>query len=210
MIQHYKRKFKHYQAGRKKKILCNSYFVFCFLYIRSLKRESHSAAQRLAEEMEQFMDKSSSDYDSDLEIGDGMDNKLDDTHKMIKVIQPITSYRYVHSLNGKLSLSKMKTDPSYRTYFLVNYADISKSSDISHVVIDDSDVDDNDDDEIIDPLSQGINSSVKQEHNLDDIREKTLEHDRQQIKGIHFANAGGNNLKIINDYSVTSNTCMLL
>jgi len=157
--------------------------------------------------MENFMDKSSSDYESD----DEMNNELDDTHKMIKVIQPITSYRYVHSLNGKLSLSKMKTDPSYRTYFLVNYADISNSSDISHVVIDDSDVDDNDDDEvIIDALSQGINSSVKQEHNLDDIREKTLEHDRQQIKGIHFANAGGNNLKIINDYSVTSNTCMLL
>ncbi len=160
--------------------------------------------------MEQFMDKSSSDYDSDLASDDGTNNKLDDAHKMIKMIQPVTSYRYVHCLNGKLSLSKMKTDPSYRTYFLVNYAEISKSSDTSHVVIDDSDVDDNDDDVIIDALSQGMNSSVKQEHNLDDIREKTLEHDRQQIKGIHFANAGGNNLKIINDYSVTSNTCMLL
>jgi predicted small metal-binding protein len=156
------------------------------------------------------MDQSSDDFDSDIGSGDEMDDKQLGIHNMRKMIQPLTSYRYVHRLNGKLSSSKMKTDESYRTYFLKTYAGILDLADTSETMVDDSDIDDDDDDVVIETQSPQINSPIEQEHNLDDIREKTLEHDRQQIKGIQLANAGANNPKVINNYSVTSNACLLL
>jgi hypothetical protein len=47
-------------------------------------------------------------------------------------------------------------------------------------------------------------------NDLNDIREKTMEYDRQQIKGIHFANAGEENLRVVNSYQVASSTCILI
>jgi hypothetical protein len=179
--------------------------------IRNLKRDSHSAGQQLVQQMQDFMDRSSSDEDdSDLENHPGINDKQDSIYSRQKTIQPITSYRYVHHFNGKHSLSKMKSDEAYRTYFLKNFADCSKLPDTtSEIVIDDSDIDD-DDDIVIENSSPVINSSIEQEHNFDEIREKALEYDRQQIKGIQLANAGANNVKIINNYSVTSSTCILM
>jgi hypothetical protein len=171
---------------------------------RNLKRDSHSAGQHIVDQIEKFNDMSSDDYDSDIEGDQEIDGEQFDTFKGKKMIQPITSYRYVYRLNGKLSLSKMKTDQSYQKYFLKNHAEILKLVDTSEIVIDDSDNDD-DDDIMIENQSSNI-----QQHNLDDIREKTLEYDRQQIKGIQLANAGVNNLRITNNYSVTSSTCTLL
>jgi hypothetical protein len=179
--------------------------VYCV--IRNLERNSYSVDKHVVEQIENFMDLGS--YYFGRKADDDMNDQQGDIYNKRKINQPVSSYRYVHRLNGKLSLSKMKTDQSFRTYFLVNYAGISELTDTSQIVIDDSDVDDNDD-VIVETASSVIDFPVKQEHNLDAIREKTLEHDRQQIKGIHLANAGVNNPKIINDYSVTSNTCMLL
>ncbi len=155
------------------------------------------------------MDLSSDDSDGDFGNDNEMDSKQLDIHNMGKIIQPVTSYRYVHRLNGKHTLTKMKTDQSFRTYLLKNYADVSDLPDTSEIMIDDSDVDD-DDDIVIQNHSSEMNPSIEQEHNLDDIREKTLEFDRQQIKGIQLANAGANNPRVINNYSVTSHTCMLM
>jgi len=160
--------------------------------------------------METFMDMSSDDFESEIESDHKNDDKKFDMYNKRKTIQPITSYRYVHRFNGKHSLSKMKTDESYRTYFLKTYASVYGLPDTSEIVIDDSDIDDDDDDIVIENQLPVMNSSSKEEHNLDDIREKTLEYDRQQIKGIQLANAGANNLKIINNYSVTSSTCVIM
>ncbi|CAF3525513.1 unnamed protein product [Adineta steineri] len=171
---------------------------------RSLKRDSNSAAQKVMKQIEAYQDMSSDDYDSDLNEND------DNINSIKKTPQPITSYRYVHRLNGKLSSSKMKTDESYRTYFLANYIDRSDEPDTTNTMIDDSDSGDDNDDVITETPPQVENTPIKQEHNLDDIHEKTMEHDRQQIKGIQLANVGVNNPKIMNDYSVTSNTCILL
>ncbi|CAF0893381.1 unnamed protein product [Adineta steineri] len=171
---------------------------------RALKRDSNSAAQKVMKQIEAYQEMSSDDYHSDFEV---MEDNNDSTVK--RTPQPITSYRYVNRLNGKFSSSKMKTDESYRTYFLANYIDRSDEPDTTNTMIDDSDSDDNDD-VITETPPQVENTLIKPEHNLDDIHEKTMEHDRQQIKGIQLANVGVNNPKIINDYSVTSNTCMLL
>jgi hypothetical protein len=172
---------------------------------RDAKRNSHSAGQHVVEQMEYFMDISSSDYDSDLENDHEINDKQADMYKTQKIIQPTTSYRYVHRFNGQHSLSKMKNDESHRIYFLTNYADVSNLPDTSEDLINDSDDNDDDNDIVME-----VQSPIEQEHNLDDIRQKTLEYDRQQLKGIQLANAGSNNLKIINNYPMTSNTCILL
>ncbi|CAF3642827.1 unnamed protein product [Rotaria sordida] len=179
---------------------------------RNLKRDSHSAAKNIVEQMENFMDMSSDDYDSDIEN----DDKELDAYKARKMIQPITSYRYVHRLNAKLSLSKMKSGKSYRAYFLKYYAGFPYQSGTSDFAISDSDKDNDDDDDIVIENQSPINNTSieqqqqQQQYNLDDIREKTLEYNRQQIKGIQLANAGANNLKVVNNYSVTSNTCIVM
>ena len=44
---------------------------------------------------------------------------------------------------------------------------------------------------------------------MNDIRQKVIEYEQQQIPGVQLANVGNQNLKIINNYSVTSNACSL-
>jgi hypothetical protein len=103
----------------------------------------------------------------------------------------------------------MKTDESYGEFFSKTHAEILELAEASKIVIDDSD-DDDDGDVVIENQSPVVDHSNEQQHNLDDIREKTVEYDRQQMKGIQLANAGANNLRITNNYSVTSSTCTLL
>ncbi|CAF4100054.1 unnamed protein product [Rotaria sordida] len=169
---------------------------------RQFKQDSHSTNDEVVKRIEKFMNVISDDSDSETENEQEMNDKQFEIYNKTKVIQPITSYRYVRRLNGKFSLEKMKTDESYRKIFFKTYIFNSEVVDSSNLVIDDSEIDDEDEDE--------INSSIEQEHNLDDIREKTLEYNRQQVKGIQLANAGANNLKIINSYSVTSSTCIII
>lgn len=160
------------------------------------------------------MDISSDDYETDMDSDDESNNNNNQLqiYTTNKTIRPICSFRFIRRLNGKFSLEKMKTDDNYRLYFLYKCLQNNlELPDESKVMIDDFDTDNDDDDDIIvENQTPVINSSNNQEHNLDDIREKALEHDRQQIKGIQLANAGQNNLKIVNNYSVTSNTCTLL
>ena len=176
------------------------------MVIRTLKRDNHPAAQNVLEQMESYMDMSASDYTT--EDDSDSDNSKVNKDDVQKMIQPMTSYRYVYRLNINLSLSKMKRDSTHRKYFLRNHADISDQSGTSDIEIDDSDDDDND--IVTENQSSVVDTSTKQEHNLDDIREKTLEYEQRQVKGIQFANAGANNVKIINNYALTSKTCMIL
>ena len=142
--------------------------------------------------MENFLGMSSDDSDSDEETESKEVN-------ICATLKTTASYRFVHRLHGRHSLARMKNDELHRTHFLREYGGAISLPPVTENLIDDSD----DDDVVADPY-------VEQEHNLDDIREKTLEHDRQQLKGIHLANAGANNLKIVNHSSVTSSTCTLL
>lgn len=63
----------------------------------------------------------------------------------------------------------------------------------------------------VDALPNVINGNDKQDIDVDlnDIRQKTLEYDDKQLKGVRFANAGDNNLKIANNHSVNSSTCTI-
>ncbi|CAF0992020.1 unnamed protein product [Adineta ricciae] len=165
---------------------------------RQLKRDSHSAARKLVEQMDAFEDMSSDDNASDL---DENENDKDDSGPNIYAVKqtkaPTTSYRFVHRLNCKFTTSKMKIDQFARTRFCDNPQ--------GEAVTDDSDVDADDNNDVIIEKA----SLVPETHNLDEIREKTIEHERQRIKGVQLANANTTNPTIINDYSVTSSTCAL-
>ncbi|CAF1315304.1 unnamed protein product [Rotaria magnacalcarata] len=70
---------------------------------------------------------------------------------------------------------------------------------------------DDDDDDVKSPCT--TIATIEQqnvEHDSDNICQKTLEYERQQLKGVQFANAGSGNLKVMNSYIVTSNTCNLI
>jgi hypothetical protein len=177
---------------------------------RTLKRDSYSAGKHIVDQIDKFNEMSSDDYDSEIESDEELKGQQYDAYKRKKILQPITSYRYTYRLKGKLPLSKMKTDQSHEKYFVSDDAQISTYIQKSEIVIDDSDNDDDDDDVVIENQSSVINHSNVPQHNLDDIREKSLEYDRQQIKGIQLANAGANNLRITNNYTVTSTTCTIL
>ena len=168
--------------------------------------ENHLTGKNIIEQLDKYMDMSSDDYDSDLESDDGNNSKRLDLSKIANNASISTSYRYVRRLNSKFPLNKMKSDEFYRTYFLKNYADMFNLPDTPEVVIEDDDVDDDDSDVIMESSS----NEQKQEHNYDETRQKVDEFDRQQIKGIQFANAGSNNIKIVNNHAVTSNTCILM
>jgi FtsZ-interacting cell division protein YlmF len=152
--------------------------------------------------MVNFLNMSSDDADSDEESENEMESKQLNVSATQKTI---TSYRFVHRLHGRHSLARMKSDELHRTFFMREYGGFVSLPDVTENVIDDSD-----DDDVDTGPPPTTDSHVEQEHNLDDIREKTLEHDRQQLKGVHLANAGANNLKIVNHSSVTSSTCTLL
>ena len=154
------------------------------------------------------MEMSSDDFDTDFENDQELEGKEFDVYKVNKMIVPTTSYRYIHHLNKKFSLSKIENDEVHKKHFVNTFVDTSKVMGGPDIVINDDD--DDDDDIVIEDQTPLDHNSTEQETNLDDIRQKVLQHNQQQIKGIHLANAGANNIKVVNNYSVTSSTCTLM
>ncbi|CAF4356681.1 unnamed protein product [Rotaria sp. Silwood2] len=76
---------------------------------------------------------------------------------------------------------------------------------------DDSDDENYDDDNDVQVPDSVIKTDEQKsiDDNLSGIRQKTLEFDQNQIKGIQFANAGDRNLKIVNNHAINSTTCSI-
>ncbi|CAF4363391.1 unnamed protein product [Rotaria sp. Silwood2] len=76
---------------------------------------------------------------------------------------------------------------------------------------DDSDDENYDDDNDVQVPDSVIKTDEQKsiDDNLSGIRQKTLEFDQNQIKGIQFANAGDRNLKIVNNHTINSTTCSI-
>ncbi|CAF4890295.1 unnamed protein product, partial [Rotaria magnacalcarata] len=74
---------------------------------------------------------------------------------------------------------------------------------------DQEDHDDDNDVQTTDQINRVEDQQQSMEVALNDIRQKRLEYDRQQIKGVQFSNVGDGNLKVVNNSSVTSSTCIL-
>jgi hypothetical protein len=154
-----------------------------------------------------------SDFEEDdTELNHHPTNKSDNKTTTQKSVQPITFFRFVTRLNGRHSLSKMSSDQEIRSKVMAIFLNHSETLDIAKMADDfGNENHDDDDNDIVSP-GLIIQSEDKQHLDIDlnDIRRKGLEYDRQQLKGIQLANAGNGNLKVVNNYAVTSETCILI
>ncbi|CAF1563716.1 unnamed protein product [Rotaria magnacalcarata] len=153
-----------------------------------------------------------SDKEEDVdEVTKNSTNKKNVKTKAEHLVSPISLYRCVTRFNGRHSLAKMSNDYEILKKVGSIWSGNSDSIDITQLV-NDSDQEDHDDDNDVQTTDQ-INRVEDQQQSmevaLNDIRQKRLEYDRQQIKGVQFSNVGDGNLKVVNNSSVTSSTCIL-
>ena len=122
-----------------------------------------------------------------------------------KTVPPTTLLRFVTRLTGRHSLSKMSNDPAMASQMLTMFSSDSDNQNVADLI---QDSESDDDVECLNLIS----STIQQQSANDsqDIHQKILQHEQQQIKGIQLANAGSGNLKVVNNYSVTSSTCVLV
>ena len=170
--------------------------------------------------MEKCVDMSSSDEDEKSDNDDDAaattssypTHTKDDKTKRQKFIQPTSYFRFVTRLNNRYSLSKMSTDEEIRTKVLSICSSDQDVGDIVKMVNDsNSDAHDDDDNDVV-STDLNIQHEKKQvdDGDINDLRQKVVEYEQQQLKGVQFINAGDRNPKVMNNYAVTSGTCTLI
>ncbi|CAF3166483.1 unnamed protein product [Rotaria sp. Silwood2] len=183
---------------------------------RKVQRLSKSATTRLVDHMEKCNNMSSSDEeksdleDEDRKIDHQSKNKKNDQTNIQNFASPTSLFRIVTRLNGRYSLSKMRRDEEIRSQVMTISLDSSETLDLP-TMTDDSDDENYDDDNDVQVPDSVIKTDEQKsiDDNLSGIRQKTLEFDQNQIKGIQFANAGDRNLKIVNNHTINSTTCSI-
>ncbi|CAF3279289.1 unnamed protein product [Rotaria sp. Silwood2] len=183
---------------------------------RKVQRLSKSATTRLVDHMEKCNNMSSSDEeksdleDEDRKIDHQSKNKKNDQTNIQNFASPTSLFRIVTRLNGRYSLSKMRRDEEIRSQVMTISLDSSETLDLP-TMTDDSDDENYDDDNDVQVPDSVIKTDEQKsiDDNLSGIRQKTLEFDQNQIKGIQFANAGDRNLKIVNNHAINSTTCSI-
>lgn len=120
------------------------------------------------------------------------DLSSDEDEPVEKVLAPKVSYRFVQRLENRRSMKKMRNEENFRDKFIWHYIDSSKIPENISTLTDDSE------------------DEPEPNLDLDEIRKKTDEFDRKQIKTIQMANAGSQNPRILNSSAVTSNACSIL
>ncbi|CAF4749468.1 unnamed protein product [Rotaria sp. Silwood2] len=175
---------------------------------------SKSATKRLVDHVEKCGNMSSSDEDEfDLDDDNDKTNQQSKKKKngqanVQKFASPTSLFRIVTRLNGRHSLSKMRNDEEIRSQVMTISLDNSETVDMTKMVnnSDDENYDDNNDVQVPDfVITTDEHKNI--DADLNDIRQRTLEFNKNQIKGIQFANAGDRNLKIANNHAITSSTC---
>ncbi|CAF1171550.1 unnamed protein product, partial [Adineta ricciae] len=159
---------------------------------RNIESTNQSDVNKLVEYLNKCADFGSSDEEKDDEESDWKERS----------IAPISSFRFVTRLIGRCSHSKMKNDEEIRSKIISIFENTEETIDLTQVE------NDSDDDDVVSTHIEPQQATVNT--NLDDIRQKTSEYDQNQIKGVQFANAGSANLKVINNHSVTSETCVIV
>ena len=188
---------------------------------RNLSDEAHSKNAQLVKHMEECAElDSSSDEESDDDDGNqetqhSFSTNVDGFVNPSQSPAPATLYRHVTRLNGRHSQTRMINTKAYQEQLMRLQSTITRADEISSIAVDSTDdKGDNVVDDDQDVTFVNNPRPTAEEHNmeeaLDAIRQKTVEHDRQQLKGIQLANAGDGNLKVVNSYAVTSSTCNLI
>lgn len=188
---------------------------------RNLSNDALSENQKLVKHMEECADvDSSSDDDSD----DGNDDVKTESspsnkqHGAMTAEQnpaPTTLYAFLKNSKGRFSQTKMMNGDEFRERISKLKSSETRTAEMALLLNDSTEEKENncvDDDQDVTFVNntEVTNEQQNMDQALDDIRQKTIEHDRQQLKGIQLANAGDGNLKVVNSYPVTSSTCNLI
>jgi hypothetical protein len=181
----------------------NAVFTFEFARYRNVQRQTRSATKTLIQHMEKAANMSSSDDGGSSDDDD--DDPIGHQPRTQTSVTPVCLLRFVTRLNGRRPLSKMRNDASMVSQ-MISYLSNSSERESYCQAIDDSDSD-----EVVESPQPAL-TTVQQpcSDDLQDIHQTILQYDEQQIKGLQLANAGGGNLKLVNNYSVTSSTCALI
>ncbi|UJR34569.1 hypothetical protein I4U23_027345 [Adineta vaga] len=178
---------------------------------RNSDHSTNSESTNLVQQLQKRFNADSSDDGSDLSDYDSDTNSHENNkiYWKTKMSLSIPSFRLVTRFPTQCSPSKMNSDEKLISKIIPMFCDDSNddsecNEQIIHVV-DSNHPNDQPHGKIENQLI--VNSTI--EDDLNDIRQSTLEHERQQIRGIQFANAGHTNVRIINNYPITSNTCSL-
>ena len=156
----------------------------------------------LLQHLEKYANNSSVEEERDFNDDDNQSDHRKITQKTVPLVSHL---RIVTRLTGRHSLSKMSNNPAMTSQIMTIFSNNSQNQDVADLI---HDSDSDDDVECSNPLSTTIQQQSV--NDSQDIYQKILQHEQQQIKGIQLANAGSGNLKVVNNYSVTSNTCVLV
>ena len=151
------------------------------------------------------MEKAANMSSSDDASGSDEDDALDPQSRTQTTVPPACLLRFVTRLTGRRPLSKMRTDASMVSQAM-SYLSGKAERESYCQWIDDSDSDD-----VVESAQPTLKTAEQPcSDDLQDIHRTILQYEEQQIKGVQLANAGGGNLKLVNNYSVTSSTCVLV
>ncbi|CAF4093250.1 unnamed protein product, partial [Adineta steineri] len=167
---------------------------------RTSEHATESATTNLLENLNKRLNPDSSDYDSD----SSDDN--DDGY----------SIGFLTRVPSRYSPSKMNSTNEFISKMLSILWNDSNNIDVTQLINTSDDENfNNDAGQTTDTVNieksenEADCSRPTTEDGLNDIRQKVVEYDRQQLKGVQFANAGHTNLKVVNSYPITSHTCSL-
>ena len=165
---------------------------------------SKSATRNLVQHLDKHVDLSSSEEESDDEK-----EEISHSHNPSSVeitVPPIGQVRFVTRFASRNSPSTMSKDPEKFDAMRKIFSQNAEQTFITEL-INDSDLEEND---ASIPIIPETMTQPTVTDDLQEIHQKVLQHEEEQIKGVQLANAGRGNLKVVNNYSVTSKTCTIL
>ncbi|CAF3243596.1 unnamed protein product [Rotaria sp. Silwood2] len=178
---------------------------------RNERREVQSATIKLIQHIEKCADMTLNDDDATTDSNDSNQTDDDDDARNARNTRRYSVFCYVKNLHERYYPEIMDDVTNRDTEFMAkssNNQEFTDKKPFDH----DSNIEDRHNDSNIECTDLPLTTVEQQQtdSDLDDIRQKMLEYEQEQLKGVQLANAGKENLKIINSYSVTATTCNLL
>ena len=151
------------------------------------------------------MEKAANMSSSDDASSSDEEDALDPQSRNQTTAPPACLLRFVTRLTGRRPSSKMRTDASMVTQMMSYLSDNAERESYCQWI------DDSDSEDVVEDHQLALATAQEPcSDDLQDIHRTILQYEEQQIKGVQLANAGGGNLKLVNNFSVTSSTCALV
>ncbi|CAF4737356.1 unnamed protein product, partial [Rotaria sp. Silwood1] len=174
---------------------------------RNERLEVQSATIKLVQHIEKCADMNLNDDNATTQSNGGNQTDNDDDARNASHRRRYSYFCYVENLYEphyqEIMDDATNIDPEFMAKFS-NNREFTDKEPFGH----DLDIEDHHNDGTVEctDLSSTTVEQQQTDSDLDDIRQKSFEYEQKQLKSVQLANAGKENLKIINSYSVTSTT----